>query len=1087
MKQFEIHTLPRAVAKPESRFARSLALGLSILGLHVASPSTAQAFTMDGTVDSPHYLVADTGMRIWAAVQGNKLYFATWSSQGGTSDHFLLCSKDFGNPEQHPWNKAGTCHYYFAGWPWLAAEGDTSASPFFTLNNGGASGRSAMGTGGKVLEGEIDLTQVFGSVPTIIYLSALAYGDANGSGILGQSPAAWDADNNLQIAEYAALNIASLRDEDGDGYHDAGKPTFQTAGEDANYGLRRFFIDEATSQSASLELQFTPNVNPAETVSQVEVITNLNRRDFASIEENRNLATSTSATYYRAYPMTQAAGQWSATLPVSKCGAYRATVRYYVDGLGPYYYTDHGQRRDLAIVVSPQKALDVSLYEVNPLTVEATAATQAGRSTFRDLWTQNTDRTDVVNLDHFTNLGINMLWLQPIHPIGNESRGLDPANNQPYDPGSPYAVKDYWKVNPLMGAQNTAAGALAEFQAAVAQFDARGIGIMMDGTFNHCAPDAVFGQGAAHLFPWGPNAVSSEIRNLRPQWFSKTDSYGLPATNAAEIALAPDRSNFGKWTDVRELYFGNYDTLVKNASPSHAEEFLLERDVLLALPQDARDVWEYFAYYPLYWLDQTGHPVGTPQSQAEKGIDGLRCDFAQGLPSQFWEYCINKTRQRKWNFLFMAESLDGYREAAGSKRHGVSYRSARQFDVLNENFVFHWRDTHFAYPTGTKNRSTGATTTAYSHRREAFEGVPLLLNLTSHDEILPSNNAYELLYAHAQCATLDGMPMLLYGQEAGMQNDFAAYASTGIPNANKNFARYELNFGKSIPHFKKWNAMTGVWSNRDWTVQDLYGRVNRARLASPALRSRVHYFLNRTGGQGADTNIYAVAKFLQATKAVSQQEVVLCFVNTDHIANGNRTATFDLSATTGGKNWFGIEPTHSYQARDLLAPNPTAYAWPSARTGADLIANGLSITLNASASTLGQAKYLRLVDTTTPQDSDADGMSDAFELTHSLDPFNPTDAASDADSDGQTNLQEYLAETDPRNPASLLRLLQVARDGNQTTLTWSSVPAKSYRVQTSETLSAWTTAATVPSGGASTSWSFTPNDPRRFYRIEVVP
>ena len=36
------------------------------------------------------------------------------------------------------------------------------------------------------------------------------------------------------------------------------------------------------------------------------------------------------------------------------------------------------------------------------------------------------------------------------------------------------------------------------------------------------------------------------------------------------------------------------------------------------------------------------------------GIDGLRCDFGQGLPPQLWEYIINRTRSFKWNFMFMA-------------------------------------------------------------------------------------------------------------------------------------------------------------------------------------------------------------------------------------------------------------------------------------------------------------------------------------------------------------------------------------------------------------------------------------------------
>jgi hypothetical protein len=33
--------------------------------------------------------------------------------------------------------------------------------------------------------------------------------------------------------------------------------------------------------------------------------------------------------------------------------------------------------------------------------------------------------------------------------------------------------------------------------------------------------------------------------------------------------------------------------------------------------------------------------------------------------------------------------------------------------------------------------------------------------------------------------------MLMYGQEAGAQNDFTAYGFTGILNSNRNWTRYE--------------------------------------------------------------------------------------------------------------------------------------------------------------------------------------------------------------------------------------------------------------------------------------------------------
>jgi pectate lyase len=48
--------------------------------------------------------------------------------------------------------------------------------------------------------------------------------------------------------------------------------------------------------------------------------------------------------------------------------------------------------------------------------------------------------------------------------------------------------------------------------------------------------------------------------------------------------------------------------------------------------------------------------------------------------------------------------------------------------------------------------------------------------------------------------------------------------------------------------------------------------------------------------------------------------------------------------------------------------------------------------------------------TEPPQDTDADGLPDAWETAHQLNPNDPTDAAADRNADGYTNLEEWLNE-----------------------------------------------------------------------------
>jgi hypothetical protein len=168
--------------------------------------------------------------------------------------------------------------------------------------------------------------------------------------------------------------------------------------------------------------------------------------------------------YYRTYAMSNTApNEYRLTLQAQKTGAYRLTTRYQLNGnTNWFYYTDTPMgRRDHAVVVSPTLARDMRVYEINVLNIDATGSTFAQRSTLDSLLT-----SPRWNLNYLTNLGVNTLWFQPIHPNGIDGRepsgGWDSATS-PYDPGSPYAVKNFFEVMEQMSSSNTRAASMVAF------------------------------------------------------------------------------------------------------------------------------------------------------------------------------------------------------------------------------------------------------------------------------------------------------------------------------------------------------------------------------------------------------------------------------------------------------------------------------------------------------------------------------------------------------------------------------------------------------------------------------------------------
>jgi len=119
-------------------------------------------------------------------------------------------------------------------------------------------------------------------------------------------------------------------------------------------------------------------------------------------------------------------------------------------------------------------------------------------------------------------------------------------------------------------------------------------------------------------------------------------------------------------------------------------------------------------------------------------------------------------------------------------------------------------------------------------------------------------------------------------------------------------------------------------------------------------------------------------------------------------------------------------------------------------------------------------------------DSDGDGMDDDWEVAYFGDLSR--DGSGDLDGDGQTDLQEFRAGTDPTNKDSVLRAITVTRVGGGTTVFWSAVAGRSYRIEFKEKLDepTWTKVSGQVQVTGATGWvddSTASSASQRFYRV----
>ena len=203
--------------------------------------------------------------------------------------------------------------------------------------------------------------------------------------------------------------------------------------------------------------------------------------------------------------------------------------------------------------------------------------------------------------------------------------------------GSPYAIKDYYDVDPDLATD--VPGRMKEFENLVSRTHRAGLKVIIDFVPNHVArqyhsdaqPDGTTQLGAND----DPNYSFSPYNNFyyipQSELHGQFDMTGNALEPYHEFpAKATGNNRFDAYPNINDWYETvklNYGVDYQNGGTCHFSP--------------TPDTWTKMLDILLFW--------------SSKNIDGFRCDMAEMVPVEFWEWAIPQVKQEYPNIIFIAE------------------------------------------------------------------------------------------------------------------------------------------------------------------------------------------------------------------------------------------------------------------------------------------------------------------------------------------------------------------------------------------------------------------------------------------------
>ena len=342
--------------------------------------------------------------------------------------------------------------------------------------------------------------------------------------------------------------------------------------------------------------------------------------------------------------------------------------------------------------------------------------------------------------------------------------------------GSPYAIKDYYDVNPYLA--DSVENRMAEFEDLVQRTHNAGFKVVLDFVPNHLARE----YNSDSLPYWAKDFGIGDNENvfspdnnyyyLPGEMFSMGTYHERPAKATGNDCFTANPS-VNDWYETVKL---NYGVDYMNGRKGH----------FYPIPK----TWYMMNDILCFW--------------ASKGVDAFRCDMAELVPVEFWEWCIREVKHKYPKVQFIAEV---YNPAEYS-----SYMYRGGFDYLYDKVGLY--DTLRAVMNG----QTSANEISYALQSTSDIRGNMLTFLENHDEQRIASDffaakAERALAALIVSATTGTEPFMLYaGQEFGERGmDKEGYS--GVDGRTTIFDYW------SVDTLRRWKG-NGDYSGEQLTEQE---------------------------------------------------------------------------------------------------------------------------------------------------------------------------------------------------------------------------------------------------------------------------